>query len=62
MHIDAPSGLSMRRKCSIAAGFNVKTVSHKKVDFTVWDVGGRDKACQTDANDAPLTENLMISV
>ena len=24
-------------------GFNVETVAHKKVDFTVWDVGGQDK-------------------
>ena len=24
-------------------GFNVETVSYKKIDFTVWDVGGQDK-------------------
>ena len=25
------------------AGFNVETVTYKKVNFTTWDVGGRDK-------------------
>merc|ERR1712108_71345 len=24
-------------------GFNVETVSYKKIDFTVWDVGGQDE-------------------
>ena len=24
-------------------GFNVETVEYKNVNFTVWDVGGRDK-------------------
>lgn len=24
-------------------GFNVETISYKNVDFTVWDVGSRDK-------------------
>ncbi|CAE7723566.1 ARF1 [Symbiodinium sp. CCMP2592] len=26
-------------------GFNVETVEHKNVSFTVWDVGGHDKIC-----------------
>ena len=25
------------------AGFNVETVTYKNINFTVWDVGGRDK-------------------
>jgi GTPase SAR1 family protein len=26
------------------AGFNVETVEYKNISFTVWDVGGQDKA------------------
>ena len=26
-----------------SAGFNVETVTYKNINFTAWDVGGRDK-------------------
>jgi GTPase SAR1 family protein len=30
--------------CSTNTGFNVETVEYKNISFTVWDVGGQDKA------------------
>ena len=27
----------------VCAGFNVETVEYKNINFTMWDVGGRDK-------------------
>ena len=27
----------------VTIGFNVETVQYKKIEFTVWDVGGQDK-------------------
>ncbi len=31
------------------SGFNVETVEYKNISFTVWDVGGQDKASQLSA-------------
>lgn len=30
-------------KVLLLVGFNVETVNYKNVNFTAWDVGGRDK-------------------
>ena len=33
-----------RLASNLLAGFNVETVEYKNISFTVWDVGGQDKA------------------
>lgn len=37
-------------------GFNVETVEYKNIQFTVWDVGGRESPCW-----AGLAEDLLMS-
>ena len=39
------------------AGFNVETVTYKNINFTAWDVGGRDKIVSV-VNTGVLVETI----
>lgn len=43
-------------------GFNVETISYKNINFTVWDVGGRDKARNLIVHYYQNTQGVILCV